>query len=84
LPPKGFVLSAVVKACAPTAHVLRPMPRLADAHRIERNGAATAAAHSGESSSLFFFFFPRVRVGVRDFFFGFYSDLAFLPKDSRA
>jgi hypothetical protein len=62
LPPKEFSLSAVAEACPFHCPVLRPMPRHADARRIERNGAAETAAHfSGEPeassvSSLSFFF----------------------------
>jgi hypothetical protein len=43
-PRRGLSLSAVAEASPSTAYVLRPVPRHADAHWIERNGAITATA----------------------------------------
>jgi hypothetical protein len=61
-PRRGLSLSAVVGASPSTAHVLRPTPRLADARRIERNGAALrrrifAGEHEALSGEYFSFLF---------------------------
>jgi hypothetical protein len=47
----------VVGASPSTAHVLRPTPWLADARRIERNGAAEMAALFAGDAGKFLYLF---------------------------
>jgi hypothetical protein len=50
-------LSAVAKACARIARVLRPVPRHADAHWIERNDTTMVVAHFARDASELLYLF---------------------------
>jgi hypothetical protein len=91
--PEGSLsLSVVAEASPSTAHVLRPVPRHADAHWIERNGAALWwRIFSGEpdgqpvsffspffTSVIFFFFLIRDSFGNE---LGFLFLISFLPEE---